>query len=135
MTGSLLMVLGLVLVAGCGWGSGTTQHEVIPTTHRGRPLLLCDLIAIPLREMKKDGITFSDLVNDRSASVDVQGLDAMVALGLLARGSDQAGKFEPVLRYLALRAAKDAGETPVLTKRVRQNAQALDLELAREGCP
>lgn len=140
MRAALAALVGVCFVAACSTGGSEAGDRVLTTTTvpAARPELLCDLVGIPLEAMREDGTTFVDVVEDQTGEEADDAIGAMVALGLMARGSDAAGRFEPVLRYLAERAV--AGEEgngeppPELTPGIRANARALDRELARQGC-
>lgn len=129
----------ICFLAACSTGTPKADDRIPTTTAPpDRPEQLCDLVGIPLRAMREDGTTFVDVVEDQTGEGADDAIGAMVALGLMARGSGAAGRFEPVLRYLAERAISGEegnGEAPPqLTAVVLDNARALDRELARQDC-
>ena len=132
---ALSILFVLTMASGCSAGDESKESQRIPTASPDEWAVPCDLVAVASDTMRADGVTFAELVTDRSGDVDARGLDAMIAFGLMARGPDAAGRFEPVLGHLTERSAADASDPPRLTKAVRRNARELDLALAGRACP
>lgn len=137
--GAVILLLLMCVCAGCG--SGRSDRDARPSTTTAmptRPPLLCDLVTIPLESMEADGTTFLEVVEDQTGEGADQAISAMIGLGLMARGAEAAGRFEPVLRYLAERSAASLDQEddppPKLTEAIRENARELDAELARGRC-
>lgn len=126
----------LVSLSGCSLSEHQPDRRGAATTTVFQPHLICDLIGLPLESMREDETSFVDLVESPSGRGD-DGLRAMIAFGVMARGAEQAGRFEPVLAFLTKRSVADSADhrdPPRLTGAVRANARALDAFVADGGC-
>ena len=127
----------LFTALGCSDEKRPSDTRPGSTTTAFEPYLICDLIDLALDPMRRDGVSFVDLLDGPSGTKD-DGARAMVALGLMARGRKQAGPFKPVLVFLAKRSvaesSSDAGKPPRLTELIRANAQRLDRFVADGRC-
>jgi hypothetical protein len=133
---AVLALVLLVGLAGCSTGEHRSDRRDAATTTVFEPQLICDLIGVPLESMRESKTSFVDLVVGPPGRAD-DGLRAMIAFGVLARGRQQAGRFEPVLGFLTERSVADSaghGDSPQVTAGVRANARALDRFVADEGC-
>lgn len=127
----------LVLLSGCGLELSRTDDRSGPTTTTG-PDMFCDLVSIVAPEMRADGLSFADLVEDASPDGLASGYSAGIAFAMMARGRNHAGRFRPVLGYLADRSVSSMpsgnSKAPKLTDGIRANAEELDRFLADGGC-
>ena len=130
-------LVAVLLLAGCSRDGREPDAKRAATTTTFEPYLLCDLIDLALVDMRKDHVSFVDLL-DSPSGTDDDAARGIIALAIMARGRQNAGAFRPTLVFLAERSVAEisegTGKAPRLTPAIRSNARKLDRFIADGGC-